>query len=35
MGTAAAIWAGWNSIVDMDYDDLELDHLDRIGPTPA
>ncbi len=24
MGTAAAIWAGWNSIVDMDYDDLEL-----------
>ena len=23
LATAAAIWAGWNSIVDMDYDDLE------------
>ena len=23
LATAAAIWAGWNSIVDMDYDDVE------------
>lgn len=23
LATAAAVWAGWNSIVDMDYDDVE------------